>query len=41
MTGVVARSGVVIRVRQKPCGDGVRIGCPAVSTVVVGGFEAR
>ncbi len=41
MTGVVARPGVVITVRQKPCGDGVRIDCPAVAAVVVGGVEAR
>ena len=30
----------MITLRQKPCGDGVRIGCPAVSAVVFVGVEA-
>ncbi len=37
---MVAGSGVVITLRQKPCGDGVCIGCPAVSAVVFVGVEA-
>ncbi len=37
---MVAWAGVVITLRQKPCGDGVRIGCPAVSAVVFVGVEA-
>ncbi len=34
--GVVAWAGVVITLRQKPCGDGDRIGCPASAVVFVG-----
>ena len=37
---MVAWAGVVITLRQKPCGDGVRIGCPAVLAVVFVGVEA-
>ncbi len=37
---MVAWAGVVITLHQKPCGDGVRIGCPAVSAVVFVGVEA-